>query len=93
MRQKIHFYLVLKENPNDETSLFHLKALKILQNETKIIKIRQAVLKIFNLKSRFRHFSEKNRQKNRKCCFSEVLQKLKNNGLCDVRNDNAQLNI
>ena len=58
---------------------------KILQNETKIIKIGQAVLEIFNFKNcDLDNFTRKNRQKNRKL---EVLQKLKNNRLCDVRND------
>ena len=55
---------------------------KILQNETKIIKIRQAVLEIFNYKDR-----NLDKDKKPKMLFLEVLHKLKNNGLFDVRND------
>ena len=48
---------------------------KILQNETKIIKIRQAVLEIFNLKYiDLDSCHRKNDIKTKKCCFLEVLQ-------------------
>ena len=62
---------------------------KILQNETKIIKIGQTVLEIFDFKdSRFGQFYDKKRTEKRKMLsFLEFLQKLKNNRLCDVRND------
>ena len=66
---------------------------KILQNETKIIKIGHAVLEIFNFKDRdLGDFTRKNDRKTENVVFLEVLQNLKNNRLCDVRNDNAQFN-
>ena len=65
---------------------------KIMQNETKIIKIGLAVLEIFNFKDQnFGQFYQKKRQKNRKCCFLEVLYKMKNNRLCDIRNDKCTI--
>ena len=43
---------------------------EIMQNETKIVKIRQAVLEIFNFKDLdLDSFPRKKRLKNRKCCF------------------------
>ena len=43
---------------------------KILQNETKIIKIGQAVLEIFYFKDRdLDNFTRENDRKNRQCCF------------------------
>ena len=66
---------------------------KILQNETKIIKIGHAVFEIFNFKDRdLGDFTRKNDRKTENVVFLEVLQNLKNNRLCDVRNDNAQFN-
>ena len=63
---------------------------KILQNETKIIKIGQAVLKIFNFKDRdLDNFTRKNDRKTENVVFLKVLHKLKNNRLCDVRNDKS----
>ena len=60
---------------------------KILQNETKIIKIGQAVLEIFNFKYRdLDNFKRENDTKTENV-FLEVLHKLKNNRFCDVRND------
>ena len=61
---------------------------KILQNETKIIKIGQAVLKIFDFKDRdLDNFTRKTDRKTENVVSLEVLHKLKNNRLCDVRND------
>ena len=61
---------------------------KILQNETKIIKIGQAVLEIFNFKDRdLDNFTRKNDRKTENVVFLEDLHRLKNNRLCDVRND------
>ena len=61
---------------------------KILQNETKTIKIGQAVLKIFNFKDPdLDNFTRENDRKTENVVFLEVLHKLKNNRLCDVRND------
>ena len=61
---------------------------KILQNETKIIKIGQAVLEIFNFKDRdLDNFTRKNDRKAENVVFLENLHRLKNNRLCDVRND------
>ena len=61
---------------------------KILQNETKIIKIGHAVLEIFNFKDwDLGDFTIKNDRKTENVVFLEVLQNLKNNRLCDVRND------
>ena len=60
---------------------------KILQNETKIIKIGQAVLEIFNFKDRdLENFMRKNDRKTENV-FLEDLHRLKNNRLCDIRND------
>ena len=65
---------------------------KILQNETKIIKIGQAVLEIFNFKNwDLDNFTRKNDRKTENVAFLEVLQKLKNNILCDVRNDKCTI--
>ena len=61
---------------------------EVLQNETKIIKIGQAVFEIFNFKDLdLDNFTRKNDRKTENVVFLEVLQKLKNNRLCDVRND------
>ena len=61
---------------------------KILQNETKIIKIGQAVLEIFNFKDPdLDNFTRKNDRKTENVVFLEDLYRLKNNRLCDVRND------
>ena len=61
---------------------------KILQNETKIIKIGQADLEIFNFKDQdLDNFTRKNDRKTENVVFLEVFHKLKNNRLCDVRND------
>ena len=61
---------------------------KILQNETKIIKIGQAVLEILNFKDRdLDNFTRKNDRKTENVVFLEDLQRLKYNRLCDVRND------
>ena len=58
------------------------------QNETKIIKIGQAVLEIFNFKDYdLDNCTRKTTEKPKMLFFLEVLQKLKNNTLCDVRND------
>ena len=65
---------------------------KILQNETKLIKISQAVLEIFNFKDwDLDNFTRKNDRKTENIIFLEVLQKLKNNRLCDVRNDKCTI--
>ena len=65
---------------------------KILQNETKIIKIGHAVLEIFNFKDRnLGDFTSKNDRKTENVVFLEVLQNLKNNRLCDVRNDKCTI--
>ena len=65
---------------------------KILQNETKIIKIDQAVLEILNLKfGDLDNFTRKDDRKTENVVFLEVLQKLKNNRLCDVRNDKCTI--
>ena len=61
---------------------------KILQNETKIIKIGQAVLEIFNFKDRdLDNFTSKNDRKTENVVFLEDLHRLKYNRLCDIRND------
>ena len=56
---------------------------RILQNETKIIKIGQAVLEIFNcLKNEiWAILQEKNDRKTENVVFLDVLQNLKNNRL------------
>ena len=60
---------------------------KIREKKTKIIKIGQAVLEIFNFKDRdFDNFTRKRRQKKRKCCFLDVLHKLKNNVTSEIIN-------
>ena len=65
---------------------------KILQNDTKIIKIGQAVLEIINFKDwDLENFTRKNDRKTENVVFLEVLQKLKNNRLCDVRNDKCKI--
>ena len=54
------------------------KLSKILQNETKIIKIGQAVIEIFNFKYRdLDNFTRKNDTKTENVVFLEVLHKLK----------------
>ena len=64
----------------------------ILQNETKIIKIGQAVLEIFKFKdSDLGDFTRKNDRKTENVVFLEVLQNLKNSRLCDVRNDKCTI--
>ena len=61
---------------------------KVLQNKTKSIKIGQAVLEIFNFKDQgLDNFTRKNDRKTENVVFFQVLQELKNNRLCDVRND------
>ena len=61
---------------------------KIRQNERKIIKIGQAVLEIFNFKDRdLDNFTRKNDRRTKNVVLLEVLHKLRNNRLCDVRND------
>ena len=58
---------------------------KILQNETKTIKIDQAVLQIFDCKDQnLDNFTRKNDRKTENVVFLEVLHKLNNNRLCDV---------
>ena len=65
---------------------------KILQNETKIIKIGQVVLEIFNFKDwDLDNFTRKNDRKPENIVFLEVLQNLKNNRLCDVRDDKCTI--
>ena len=65
---------------------------KILQNETKIIKIGWAVLEIFNFKDwDLGNLTRKNDRKTENAVFLEVLQNLKNNRLCDVRNDKCTI--
>ena len=65
---------------------------KILQNETKIIKICQAVLYMFNLKDRdLDNFTRKRTIEKPKILFLEVLRKLKNNRLFDVRTDKCTI--
>ena len=65
---------------------------KILQNETKIIKIGWAVLEIFNFKDwDLGNLTRKNDRKTENVVFLEVLQNLKNNRLCDVRNDKCTI--
>ena len=60
---------------------------KILQNETKIIKIGPAVLEIFHFKDQdLDNFTRKNDGKTENV-FLDVLRKRKNNRLCDIRND------
>ena len=64
---------------------------KILQNETKVIKISQAVLEIINFKGRdLDNFTRKTAEEP-KMLFLEVLQKLKNNRLCDIRSDKCTI--
>ena len=75
----------LKGNCNAKTSWFHLK---ILQNEAKFIKIGQAVLEIFNfIDWNLDNCTRKTTEKPKMLFFLEVLEQLKNNGLCEVRND------
>ena len=58
---------------------------EILQNETKIIKIRQAVLEVFNFKDLdLDSFPRKNDWKTENVVFLEVFQKLNNIRFCDV---------
>ena len=65
---------------------------KILQNETKIIKIGWAVLEIFNFKDwDLGNLTRKNDRKTENIVFLEVLQNLKNSRLCDVRNDKCTI--
>ena len=65
---------------------------EILQNENKIIKIGQAILEIFNFKDwDLGDFTRKNDRKTENVVFLEVLQNLKNNRLCDVRNDKCTI--
>ena len=65
---------------------------KILQNDIKIIKIGQAVLEIINFKDwDLENFTRKNDRKTENVVFLEVLQKLKNNRLYDVRNDKCKI--
>ena len=64
------------------------RPLKVLQNEAKIIKIHEAVLDILNCEDQDldRFLTRKKQQKTENVAFLEVLHKLKNNGLCDIRN-------
>ena len=65
---------------------------KLLQNETKIIKIGQAFLEIFSFKDwDLGDFTKKNDRKTENVVFLEVLQNLKNNRLYDVRNDKCTI--
>ena len=65
---------------------------KILQNETKIIKIGHADLEIFNFKDwDLGDFTRKNDRKTENVVLLEVMQNLKNNRLCDVRNDKCTI--
>ena len=62
---------------------------KIMQNEAKIVKIRQAIFEIFIFKDLdLDSFPRKNDWKTENVAFSEVLQKLNNNRFFDVTNDN-----
>ena len=59
---------------------------KILQIETKIIKIRPAVLQIFNFKDQdLDSFPIKKTTEKQKNLFLGILPKLKNDGFCDIR--------
>ena len=82
-------WLVIKGELQRQNKLISLeRPFKILQDETKIIKIGQAVSRDIQLKrSRFGQFYETKRQKNLKCCFFGGFHKLKNNRWCDFRND------
>ena len=59
-----------------------------------MVKIRQAVLEIFNFKDLdLDSFTRKKRLKTENVVFLEVLQKLNNNRFCDVTNDNYKIEL
>ena len=78
----------LGELQRQNKSISSKRPLEIQHNETKIVKIRQAVLEIFNFKDLDLDSFPRKTTENRKCCFLEVLQKLSN---CDVTNDNCKI--
>ena len=83
-------YILFKGELQRQSKL--ISSFKILQNETKIIKIGQVVLEIFNFKDwDLNNFTRKNDRKPENIVFLEVLQNLKNNRLCDVRDDKCTI--
>ena len=86
--QTLHLETLKGELQRQNKLISSERPFKILQNETKIIKIGQAVLEIFNFKDRdLDNFTRKNDRKTENVVFLEDLHRLKNNRLCDVRND------
>ena len=63
----------------------------LLQNETKAIKFRQAILEIFNFKDQDLDSFPRKKDIKPKFFFFEVLYRLKNSRLCDVRNDKCTI--
>ena len=85
-------YLIKGELQRQSMLISSERPFEILQNETKIIEIGQAVLEIFNFKDwDLGDFTRKNDRKTENVVFLEVLQNLKNNRLCDVRNDKCTI--
>ena len=78
----------LKGEPQNQNKLISSKRpFEILQNETKIVKIRQTVLEIFNFKDlNLDSFREKP-----KIVFFRSFAKLSNNRFCDVTNYNCKI--
>ena len=88
----IEFGLIKGELQRQSMLISSERPFEILQNVTKIIKIGQAVLEIFNFKDwDLGVFTRKNDRKTENVVFLEVLQNLKNNRLCDVRNDKCTI--
>ena len=85
--------LVLKGELQRQNKLISSeRSFKLLQNETKIIKIGHAILEIFNFKDHdLNSFTRKSDRKTNNVVFLAVLQKLKNNRLSDVRNDKCTI--
>ena len=69
---------------------FTSRSFKILRNEIKIMKIGQAVLSTLKIEI-WTMFTRKNDRKTENVVSLEVLQKLKNNRLCDVRDDKCTI--
>ena len=92
MIHKESSFNVKGELQRQHKSISPVKLFKILQNETEIFQIGQAVLEIFNFKDwDLDNFTRKNDRKTENVVILEVLQKLKNNRVCDVRNDKCTI--
>ena len=75
-----------------QNKFIHLKGRpKSCRKRPKSLKSAKPFSRYSTLKIEIWTILREKRQKNQKCCFLEVLHKLKNNRLCDVRNDKCTI--